>query len=111
MGCIDISLIGAVIMVHGDNDGLVLPPYIAPIQVVIIPIQQQKPGVLEASEKLYNELRAKGFRVNLMTQNKSPGWKFSEYEMKGVPLRIEVGPRDLEQGHVQIVERLTRKNS
>lgn len=102
-------LIGAVIMVHGDNDGLVLPPYIAPIQVVIIPIQQQKPGVLEASEKLYNELRAKGFRVKLDDSNKSPGWKFSEYEMKGVPLRIEVGPRDLEQGHVQIVERLTRE--
>ncbi len=101
-------LIGAIIMVHGDDEGLVLPPYIAPTQVVIIPIQGQKEKVKEASEKLYQDLKAKGVRVLLDDSNKSPGWKFSEYEMKGIPVRIEVGPRDLANGEVTVATRYNR---
>jgi prolyl-tRNA synthetase len=102
-------LIGAVIMVHGDDEGLVLPPYVAPIQVVIIPIQQQKDGVLEKANELYQEFKKQGYRVSLDDSNKSPGWKFSEYEMKGVPIRIEVGPRDLENNEVTLVTRHNRE--
>ena len=102
-------LIGAVIMVHGDDEGLVLPPYVAPIQVVIIPIQGQKEIVKEASQKLFKELKDMGLRVTLDDSNKSPGWKFSEYEMKGVPVRIEVGPRDLERHEVTLVTRHNRE--
>ncbi len=98
-------LIGAVIMVHGDDSGLVLPPYLAPTQVIIIPIQSQKPDVLEACESLENELKDMGIRVKTDNSEKSPGWKFSESEMKGIPIRIEVGPRDLENGQVVIVKR------
>ena len=101
-------LIGAVIMVHGDDEGLILPPYLAPTQIVIIPIQGQKPEVKEASEKLYHELKQAGFRVSLDDSNKTAGWKFAEYEMKGYPVRIEVGPRDLEHGHVTLVTRHDR---
>ena len=88
-------LIGAVIMVHGDDNGLVLPPNVAPIQVVIVPIRTNDEKVMEVSNKIYDELKDAGIRVKLDTSDKTPGWKFSEYEMKGVPLRIEVGPRDL----------------
>ena len=88
-------LIGAVIMVHGDDNGLVLPPNVAPIQVVIVPIRTNDEKVMEVSNKIYEELKDAGIRVKLDTSDKTPGWKFSEYEMKGVPLRIEVGPRDL----------------
>lgn len=102
-------LIGAVIMVHGDDDGLVLPPYVAQTQVMIIPIQDKKPGVLEAVDKLENELKALDIRVKADRSNRSPGWKFSEYEMKGVPLRIEVGPRDLANGTVTLVTRYNRE--
>ncbi len=102
-------LIGAVIMVHGDDSGLVLPPYLAPIQVIIIPIQQQKPGVLEASNKLKIELEQMGLRVKIDDSDKSPGWKFSESEMKGIPLRIEIGPRDLENGNCVIAKRYNRE--
>ncbi len=102
-------LIGAVIMVHGDDEGLVLPPYVAPTQVVIIPIQSQKIEVQQATQKIFDELKAAGFRVSVDDSNKSPGWKFAEYEMKGVPVRIEVGPRDLEQGHVTLVTRYNRE--
>ncbi|MBS7527592.1 proline--tRNA ligase [Fusibacter paucivorans] len=99
-------LIGGVIMVHGDNRGLVLPPRLAPIQVVIVPIAQKKPGVLERAEALKNELIAAGIRVKLddSTSN-SPGWKFNEYEMKGVPLRVEIGPRDIENGVAMVARR------
>ncbi|MDK2867763.1 MAG: prolyl-tRNA synthetase [Clostridiales bacterium] len=99
-------LIGGVIMVHGDNRGLVLPPRLAPIQVVIVPIAQKKPGVLERAEALRNELIAAGIRVKLddSTSN-SPGWKFNEYEMKGVPLRVEIGPRDIENGVAMVARR------
>ena len=89
-------LIGAIIMVHGDDNGLVLPPYAAPIQVMIVPIQQTKPGVMEASSKLREELKSAGYRVRIDDSDKSPGWKFADSEMKGIPIRIEIGPRDLE---------------
>jgi prolyl-tRNA synthetase len=102
-------LIGAVIMVHGDDEGLILPPYVAPIQIVIIPIQQQKEGVLEKAKELYQQLKKQGYRVSLDDSNKSPGWKFSEFEMKGVPIRIEVGPRDLENNEVTLVTRHNRE--
>lgn len=98
-------LIGAVIMVHGDDSGLVLPPYLAPTQVIIIPIQSQKPGVLEACAMIEENLKKKGIRAKTDNSDKSPGWKFSESEMKGIPLRIEVGPRDLEQGQCVIAKR------
>jgi prolyl-tRNA synthetase len=89
-------LIGAVIMVHGDDSGLVLPPYIAPIQVLIVPIMQKKAGVLEKANELKDAIKAKGYRVNIDDSDKSPGFKFAEAEMKGIPLRIELGPRDIE---------------
>ncbi|PKL00698.1 MAG: proline--tRNA ligase [Tenericutes bacterium HGW-Tenericutes-1] len=99
-------LIGAIIMVHGDDSGLVLPPRVAPIQVAIIPIQSQKEGVIEASEAVKVQLETLNYRVKLDISDKSPGWKFSEYEMKGVPIRIEIGPRDLETGECVIVKRV-----
>ena len=98
-------LLGAVIMVHGDDNGLNLPPYVAPIQIVVIPVAQQKPGVIPAARELYDEIKAAGYRVKIDESDKTPGWKFSEYEMKGVPLRVEIGPRDIEAGNVTIVKR------
>jgi prolyl-tRNA synthetase len=92
-------------MTHGDDNGLVLPPAVAPIQVVILPIQQQKEGVLEAANELYTALKNAGLRVKLDDSNNSPGWKFAEYEMKGVPLRIELGPRDIADGVCVAVKR------
>ncbi|MBP1549640.1 MAG: proline--tRNA ligase [Oscillospiraceae bacterium] len=89
-------LIGAIIMTHGDNNGLVLPPAVAPIQAVIIPIQQHKEGVLDKAEEIANQLKAVGVRVKIDDSENSPGWKFAEYEMKGVPVRIEIGPKDIE---------------
>ncbi len=100
-------LIGAVIMVHGDNSGLVLPPAIAPTQIVIIPIQQKKEGVLAKAEELREKLGA--FRVKVDDSDKSPGWKFSEHEMRGVPIRIEIGPKDIEANQAVIVRRDTRE--
>ncbi|EJU23374.1 proline--tRNA ligase [Peptoanaerobacter stomatis] len=101
-------LIGGLIMVHGDNRGLVLPPRVAPIQVVVIPIQQQKEGVLEATQKISDSLKKLGIRVLLDSdKNTTPGWKFNEYEMKGVPLRIELGPRDLQNNIVMVSRRDT----
>ena len=102
-------LIGAVIMVHGDDDGLVLPPYLAPIQTVIIPIQSQRPEVMETAKNIEKRLENAGFRVHLDNTNRTPGWKFSEYEMKGVPLRIEFGPRDLANDEVVIAIRHNRE--
>lgn len=89
-------LIGAVIMTHGDNSGLVLPPAVAPVQAVIIPIQQHKEGVLDMADQVAQKLKAAGVRVKVDDSDNSPGWKFSEYEMKGVPVRIELGPKDIE---------------
>ncbi len=98
-------LIGAIIMVHGDNNGLVLPPAIAPIQTVIIPIASHKEGVLDKAQELANQLKNAGIRVHMDTTDKMPGWKFAEYEMKGVPLRLEIGPKDLEKGQVVLARR------
>ncbi len=98
--------IGAIIMVHGDDDGLILPPRIAPVQLVIIPIAAHKEGVLEKALSLQESLAGK-LRVKLDQSDKMPGWKFSEYEMKGVPLRLEIGPRDLAQDQCVAVRRDT----
>lgn len=98
-------MIGAVIMTHGDQRGLCLPPYVAPVQAVIIPIAAHKGGVMEKAEEIYNALKAAGFRVKLDNSDNSPGWKFNEYEMKGVPVRIEIGPRDIENGVVTYARR------
>lgn len=100
-------LIGAVIMVHGDNSGLVLPPKVAPVQVMIIPIAQHKEGVLEKAAELKERLGA--FRVKVDDTDKSPGWKFSEQEMRGIPIRIEIGPKDIEENQAVIVRRDTRE--
>ena len=100
-------LIGATIMVHGDDNGLVLPPQVAPIQVVVIPVAQNKPGVIPAAREVTKKLEALGLRVKLDDSDKSPGWKFSEWEMKGVPLRVELGPRDIEKGQIVFAKRNT----
>jgi len=97
-------LIGAIIMTHGDNKGLNLPPRVAPTQAVIIPIAQHKAGVLDAAEALKSRLSAVA-RVRLDDSDNSPGWKFAEYEMKGVPVRVELGPRDIESGNCVLVLR------
>ena len=100
-------LLGAIIMVHGDDNGLVLPPKVAPIQVVVIPVAQNKPGVIPAARELRDMIKAAGVRVKLDESDKSAGWKFSEYEMKGVPIRVEIGPRDIEAGNVTLAKRNT----
>ena len=99
-------MIGAIIMVHGDDNGLVLPPKVAPIQLAIIPIAQHKPGVLDKANALYESLKTK-FRVKLDDTDNSPGWKFAQYEMKGVPLRVEIGPKDMEKQQCCIARRDT----
>ncbi|MDD6733518.1 MAG: proline--tRNA ligase [Lachnospiraceae bacterium] len=98
-------LIGAIIMVHGDNSGLVLPPKVAPTQVTIVPIQQKKEGVLAKAYELKDILS--GFRVKVDDSDKSPGWKFAETEMRGIPVRVEIGPRDIEAGKAVLVRRDT----
>ena len=100
-------LIGAIIMTHGDERGLVLPPVVAPIQCVIVPIAARKGGVIEACEALKAELEKAGVRVTLDATDNSPGWKFNEWEMKGVPVRIELGPRDIEAGKMLCARRDT----
>ncbi len=97
-------LIGAIIMVHGDDNGLKLPPMVAPTQVMIIPIQQKKEGVLDKAEELRERL-AKVARVKVDATDKSPGFKFAECEMRGVPLRVEIGPRDIENNQCVLVRR------
>lgn len=97
-------LIGAIIMTHGDDNGLVLPPAVAPIQLVIIPIASHKEGVLDKANELKNKL-ASVCRVKLDDSDNSAGWKFSEYEMKGVPLRLEIGPKDIENNRCVVVRR------
>ena len=104
-------LIGAIIMTHGDERGLLLPPVVAPTQVVIVPIAARKAGVLEACEALRKELAEAGVRVALDDTDNSPGWKFNEWEMKGVPLRIELGPRDIEAGKMLCARRDTLEKS
>lgn len=101
-------LIGAVIMVHGDDSGLVLPPAIAPVEVMIVPIMQKKAGVLEKADELRAKL-SESRRVKVDTSDKSPGWKFAEHEMKGVPIRLEIGPKDIEKNQCVLVRRDTRE--
>ena len=101
-------LIGALIMVHGDNDGLVLPPHIAPVQAMVIPIQQHREGVLDKAEEVRERL-GKVCRAKLDDSDKSPGWKFSEQEMRGIPVRVELGPKDIEAGKCVVVRRDTRE--
>ena len=104
-------IIGAIIMVHGDNSGLVLPPRIAPTQVMVIPIAQHKPGVLEKAEEIRESLAAAGIRVKADESDKGPGFKFAEQEMRGIPLRVEIGPKDLEAGTATLVRRDTREKT
>ncbi|MCI6277646.1 MAG: proline--tRNA ligase [Clostridium sp.] len=101
-------LIGAIIMVHGDDNGLVLPPKIAPTELMIIPIAMHKEGVIEKAEELENRLKSV-VRVKKDVSDKSPGWKFSEYEMKGIPLRLEIGPKDIEKNQCVLVRRDNRE--
>ena len=103
-------LIGAIIMTHGDNNGLVLPPDVAPVQAVIIPVAMHKEGVLEKANELKQRL-AKDFRVKLDDSDNMPGWKFAEYEMKGVPVRVEIGPRDIENNQCVLVTRHNREKT
>ncbi|HIQ98592.1 MAG TPA: proline--tRNA ligase [Candidatus Scybalocola faecavium] len=100
-------LIGAIIMVHGDNSGLVLPPRIAPVQVMIVPIAQHKEGVLDKAYELKSRLA--DFKVKVDDSEKSPGWKFAEAEMRGIPVRIEIGPKDIEANQAVIVRRDNRE--
>ena len=102
-------IIGAIIMVHGDDSGLVLPPRIAPVQVMVVPIAQHKAGVLEKAAELQSSLIEAGYKVKVDDSDKSPGWKFSEQEIRGIPLRVEIGPKDIEAGQAVIVRRDTRE--
>ncbi|NLM72812.1 MAG: proline--tRNA ligase [Clostridiaceae bacterium] len=101
-------LIGAIIMVHGDDSGLVLPPNVAPVQLIIVPVQQHVEGVLDKAYELKERL-SKVCRVKVDDSDKMPGWKFSEHEMRGVPLRLEVGPKDIEKNQVVLVKRENRE--
>ncbi len=98
-------MIGAIIMAHGDQRGLVLPPKVAPIQVIIIPIAAHKGGVIEKAKEIEQALIKAGVRAEVDVRDMSPGWKFNEWEMKGVPLRIEIGPRDIENGQAIVCRR------
>ena len=98
-------IIGGIIMTHGDNSGLVLPPRIAPVQVIVVPVAQHKEGVVDKAQALYEAVRALGVRAKIDTSDNSLGWKCAQYEMKGVPLRIELGPRDIENGVCVAVRR------
>ena len=102
-------LIGALIMAHGDNRGLVIPPKVAPVQAVIIPVASHKAGVLEKSDEIFNELTKAGIRTYVDNRDMSTGWKFNEWEMKGAPLRIEIGPRDIEANSAMLARRDTHE--
>lgn len=102
-------IIGGIIMTHGDNNGLVLPPAVAPIQVIILPIAQHKPGVLDKAYELRDQLKKAGIRVKVDDSDQTPGWKFAQYEMKGVPLRLEIGPKDMEKDQCVLVRRTDRE--
>ena len=97
-------------MTHGDDDGLILPPAVAPIQVVVVPIAAHKPGVSEKAAELAEKI-SKYARVKLDDSDNAPGWKFSQWEMKGVPLRLEIGPKDLEKNQCVLVRRDTREKT
>ncbi len=98
-------IIGGIIMTHGDNNGLVLPPKIAPVQVIVVPVAQHKEGVTEKATELYETLKAAGIRTKIDTSDNSLGWKCAQYEMKGVPVRVEIGPKDMENGVCVAVRR------
>ena len=98
-------LLGSIIMVHGDDNGLVLPPRVAPVQVVIVPIMQKNPDVMKKANEYKAALEKAGVRVKLDDSDKSPGWKFAEHEMKGIPLRVEIGPRDVGNGVAVLAKR------
>ncbi len=100
-------LIGGIIMTHGDDNGLVLPPRVAPIQVIVLPIAQHKPGVEDAAKGLLDRLVTAGIRAKIDLSDKAPGWKYAEYEMRGVPLRVEIGPKDMEKEQCCIARRDT----
>lgn len=102
-------MIGAIIMVHGDDSGLMLPPRIAPVQVMVVPIQQKKDGVLDQANTVWEALKAAGVRAKVDDSDKSPGWKFSEQEMRGIPIRVELGPKDIENNQVVLVRRDMRE--
>ncbi len=104
-------MIGAIIMAHGDDNGLILPPKVAPIQVVIVPVAQHKEGVLEKANEIKEKLASAGLRVKLDDSDNSAGWKYSQYEMKGVPVRLEIGPRDIESGSCVLVSRVSREKN
>lgn len=103
-------LIGGIIMTHGDDNGLVLPPAIAPIQVIVIPVAQHKEGVIEKAQEVKERL-SKQFRTDIDISDNSPGWKFAQYEMKGVPLRLEIGPKDIEKNQCVLVRRDNREKT
>lgn len=103
-------LIGAIIMTHGDNNGLVLPPAVAPIQAIVIPVAQHKEGVLEKANEVCDRLK-KVCRAKIDASSNTPGWKFAEYEMKGVPVRVEIGPKDIENNQCVIVTRHNREKT
>lgn len=102
-------LIGAIIMVHGDDSGLVLPPHVAPVQIMVVPIRQDAEGVSDAAEALRESFKANGLRARADLTDKRPGWKFAEAEMRGIPLRAEIGPKDVENGQCVLVRRDTRE--
>lgn len=102
-------LIGGIIMTHGDDNGLMLPPKIAPVQVIIIPVAMHKEGVLEKAHELKDRLMKAGIRVDIDESEQSPGWKFSECEMKGIPVRLEIGPKDIEKNECVLVRRDNRE--
>ena len=102
-------IIGAIIMVHGDNEGLKLPPHIAPVQVMICPVMQKKEGVLEKAAELKSRLAAAGFRVRVDERDKNPGFKFADSEMRGIPLRVEIGPKDIQNNQAILVRRDTHE--
>lgn len=98
-------MIGGIIMVHGDDRGLVLPPYVAPIQIVVLPIASHKQGVTQKAMEIYSELKKAGIRAEIDDSDQSAGWKFNQWEMKGVPIRLEIGPKDIEKNQVVLVRR------
>ena len=98
-------------MVHGDDSGLVLPPMVAPVQVMVIPIRQEAEGVEDGALRIRDTLKAVGIRADVDLSDKRPGWKFSEAEMRGVPVRVEIGPKDLESGQCVLVRRDTREKT
>ena len=102
-------IIGGIIMTHGDNNGLVLPPRIAPVQVIIVPVAQHKPGVIEKAQEVLETVKAAGIRAKIDLSDNSLGWKCAQYEMKGVPVRLEIGPKDIENGVCVAVRRDNRE--